>query len=360
VNEGRTLLVVATVPLTVRAFLLPHLEAWRAAGWEPEVVAGEEDEVVAHAVPMTRRAASLANLLAPMRLAALYRRRRPGAVLATTPVAAACARLAALVAPVPRLLYLAQGLHFTRPLGLAQAPFLVAERLLAPLADDLVAVAEEDFQEVSRWGPPLRPGRTWRLLGIGVPPVEFQPWQPPTGRPPRIGYLGELNENKRAGLLVEASARLGIAHEVRLAGRGPLQPRLAEAARRLGAPVCFDGWVSDPVAWLRSVDLLVLPSRREGLPRCVLEAMAAGVPVVATENRGTRELLRGGCGRLVDADPGAIARAIEAALADHAGTRAMVERARERVAAYGQAEAVATLARLLGPPPGLAEARAAG
>ncbi len=108
------------------------------------------------------------------------------------------------------------------------------------------------------------------------------------------------------------------------AGEGPLEDEVRHAAAHLGIGAAIDllGHRGDVPELLAAADLFVLPSRFEGLPLAVLEAMAAGVPVVATRIGGTEEaVLDGITGHLVrPGDPDALAEAIAAALADPAGS----------------------------------------
>ena len=105
------------------------------------------------------------------------------------------------------------------------------------------------------------------------------------------------------------------------------------SAEKLDEHVTFTGWRSDVASILCQLDLLVLPSFNEGLPRAVLEAMALGLPVVATNVGGTSELVVDGqTGLLVPAgDPDALATAIAAILDDPERARSMGRLGRERV-----------------------------
>ena len=82
-------------------------------------------------------------------------------------------------------------------------------------------------------------------------------------------------------------------HDLILVGDGPLRPQLEQHSQRQGIAnrVHFVGWQPDTAPFIAAADILVLPSRWEGMPNVVLEAMAAGKPVVATQAEGTVELL---------------------------------------------------------------------
>ncbi len=138
--------------------------------------------------------------------------------------------------------------------------------------------------------------------------------------PYRIKAIGRLVQKKGFDMLLEAIALLrkrGLDVVTELAGDGPQRKALRRQLRALGleASVRMPGWVDDVGAFLRGADLFVLPSRDEPFGIVVLEAMASGVPVLATRTQGPAEIVNAACGFLTDAsDPIELAAAIEAAL----------------------------------------------
>jgi glycosyltransferase involved in cell wall biosynthesis len=133
-------------------------------------------------------------------------------------------------------------------------------------------------------------------------------------RVPAIICVANLIPYKGHETLLEALAALtDVEWTLLLAGDGPCRSALEEHARRLGLDlrVKFLGTTSDVAGLMRRADLAVLPSYTEGLPNAVLEAMANGLPVVATDVGGVRQMLRCGAGTVVPArDPRALADAI--------------------------------------------------
>jgi glycosyltransferase involved in cell wall biosynthesis len=135
--------------------------------------------------------------------------------------------------------------------------------------------------------------------------------------PPIIGTIGRLHRNKGYDVLLAAAARLrdqGRSFTLVIAGDGPELPRLRTQTVSLGLQdrVQFPGWVEARAA-LDDMDLFVSASRVEPFGLVIIEAMAAGVPVVATDIDGPREILRGGeLGTLGAADD---AEALAAAIA---------------------------------------------
>jgi glycosyltransferase involved in cell wall biosynthesis len=150
---------------------------------------------------------------------------------------------------------------------------------------------------------------------------------------PLVLTVGRLDEQKGHACLLEA-ARLVPDAQFALAGDGPLDDLLRDRAARLGVAdrIRFLGRREDIAALLACADLFVLPSRYEGLPLAVLEAMAAAVPVVATDVGGTSEaVVDGATGLLVPADdPRALAAAVRRALDDPAGAHRLGAAGRDR------------------------------
>jgi len=142
------------------------------------------------------------------------------------------------------------------------------------------------------------------------------------GRVPiRIAWAGRMVADKGLDDLLPAISSLrahGIGATLELLGDGPARPDTEAAAARLGVAELVDwrGHVADRAEYmdrLREADVFVLPSRAEGIPKVVIEAMAAGLPVVATSVGGLPELVRGGAPAMLVApgDPGGLAAALE-------------------------------------------------
>ncbi|MES3098720.1 glycosyltransferase [Sphingomonas faeni] len=173
---------------------------------------------------------------------------------------------------------------------------------------------------------PHRPSRSRAALrgewGIGDAPV--------------LLMVARLAEQKGHALLLDALPAIRAAHPdmiVLLAGEGPLltQTARAVAAKGLAGTVRMLGTRSDVADLMTLADLLVLPSAFEGLPLVALEAMAAGLPVVATVAPGNAEAIEDGVtGRLTAADPASFADAIVTLLADRDRLKTMASAAIER------------------------------
>jgi len=149
-----------------------------------------------------------------------------------------------------------------------------------------------------------------------------------------VGWVGRLTEEKGPDLFVDAVARLPQDLVGSVVGSGPLAASLAERARLAGLDrrLRWQGTVPGAARILRAFDLLVLSSRTEGTPIVLLEAMASGVPIVATSVGGVPDVVSQGEAIVVsEPSAAAIAEGVEACLADPAAALDRANRARRRV-----------------------------
>ena len=281
-----------------------------------------------------------------------------------TPVGGVLGRLAGKYAPGPRpvVAYTAHGFHFYR--GAPWRNWLLyypAERFLARYTDLLLVVNDEDYRRAR--GFPLRPGGSlWKLPGVGLDLERFSPPSPQRRQALRRAYglggeffllsLGELNENKNHQVVLRALAQLKARPQglpplrYAICGEGFFRPRLERAIRELGLSGVAElwGYRRDVPELLACADATAFPSRREGLGMAGVESLAMGVPVLAADNRGTREYMeQGGNGFLCRwDDPGDFARGLEALWALGPGqrqamSRRCVDAARPFAGKYAQA-----------------------
>lgn len=188
------------------------------------------------------------------------------------------------------------------------------------------------------------PAALVRVVHNGVKPSEFQPVVP-SPQASDLLFVGELRRLKGVDLLIEAIALLAAEGQrvtATIVGDGPDRKTFEAdvATRNLTAAVQFVG--AKPARAAFSLGrLLVVPSRAESLPYVVLEAAAAGLPIIATHVGGIPEIFGPDAGDLVvPGDPAALARAIAAALQDR-GTRHSVSlRLKSRVRASFSVEAM--------------------
>jgi len=237
----------------------------------------------------------------------------------------------------------------------------IAWRVIARLADTVVANADALRREAEAHGVRAR----WAVIPSGVDVEHLRGGPEPAAakaalgldpRRPVVGTIGRLEERKGHGdFLVATRAMLGLANglapQVLIVGDGPLRARLERqvVCLGLGETVRFTGSVADVRTPLAAMDVFVLPSHAEGMSNALLEAMAAGRPVVATAVGGTLEAVDAErTGILVPpGDPTALAAAAVGLLADPARAAAVAGAAARRVEErFGARQMVAQLERL--------------
>lgn len=334
-NERKKVAFVATVYRHLEAFHLPYMRLLQEWGYEVHAFAHEdrgtagvaELGILCHHIPFQRNPYHPKNLAALRQL--LRHFQSPYTFIHLhTPVAALLGRIAGRMAKVPHMLYTAHGFHFFR--GAPWHHWLLyypLERFLARWTDVLITINEEDYRRASTF--PVQQ-KVYHLPGIGVDTRHFQLPAPEQVRRTLRRQLGlekndfailcvaELNRNKNQIQLLQAVQSLVQQYpavKVLLVGEGQEQKRLRQWCRRQGLEqhVRFLGFRRDIPELLAAADVVTLLSRREGLPRALLEALAAGKPIVATRIRGNRDLvIPGHNGFLVPLDdPLSTARAFE-------------------------------------------------
>ena len=226
----------------------------------------------------------------------------------------------------------------TRRMDYPERPGWYSHRLYNRRVDGVVAISQAIGDLLTQAG--VDP-RKIRRIPSGIDPERFKNCrsrQDGSNRVKTIGCLAGLDARKGQRFLLEAAALLkaqGFNLRYQLAGDGPLRSELENHVTRLGLrdEVSFLGFVADAAAFLADIDLFVMPSLFEGLGVAVLEAMAAGKPVVATRVGGlTESVIDGVTGILVPpSSAAALARAIAQLAQAPASAAEMGRHGRERV-----------------------------
>lgn len=308
---------LCAIDFTLYHFIAPLMRALRDAGHEvigicadgpwAEKIRAEGFRV--EPVPFSRSLDLCAHARAYRRLVPLLRAEGADLLHVHTPIAALIGRFAGRRAGVPRIVYTAHGFYFhDRMPGWKAAPFVALEWLGGRKTDLLMTQSAEDAALARRLGL-CRTGRI-EAIGNGADPATFHP--APADDPARGVLRAELGVDDGATPVILAAGRLvaekgfpelfdamrGVEARLWVAGErlpsdhaGSVASAIArvEADPDLRARVRFLGHRTDMAALYRAADVYVLASHREGMPRSVVEAMLSGLPVVATDIRGSRE-----------------------------------------------------------------------
>ena len=297
---------------------LPMARAARDAGIEVHVITRvvdcgariEREGFVLHPVAWWRGSLHPLRMMTTIRtVRALYRKLKPNIVHHVALVPSLLGSLAALGLPMAKLNALAGlGFIFTSdsPKARLLRPIaaLVLRWLLTRPGTTVLVQNPDDEAMVAKLG--VAKAQIARIAGSGVDTETLQPLPEPPG-PITIGFVGRLLDDKGVAVLVRAHDRLrerGLPVRTLLAGApDPSNPAsilpetLAEWRDREGLELL--GHVSDIAGFWARTHIAVLPSRREGLPKSLLEAAACGRPIVATDVPGCREIARPGVNALL-------------------------------------------------------------
>ncbi|HEY0443568.1 MAG TPA: glycosyltransferase family 4 protein [Candidatus Limnocylindrales bacterium] len=357
-EQPPSLLYIATVSATLRHFLGPYARHLRARGWRVDAAASgvTADTVLrdafdeAHEIPLSRSIVDVPAMILGYRAVARVLATQPDIVHVHTPIASFITRLAVRRMSAdrrPAVVYTAHGFHFHRGgHWAANGLFLLVERLAGRWTDRLIVINEEDFAAAIRHRL-VAAARIVRMPGIGldtdvfdrsvIDPAATAAAREAFGVPLTSALfvaVGELNRNKRQADIVAALAQMKN-REARLIllGDGDARPVLEVLVAKLGLTdrVAFGGLVADVRPLLAGATALVHPSKREGLSRAVMEALALEVPVIASAARGNAELV-GDDGVIVPiGDVAGLARAMDRFASEPEAARALGRRARPRI-----------------------------
>lgn len=270
------------------------------------------------ALRQLRRPLSPRDVLGLLELVRLFRRLRPDIVHLNSSKAGVVGRVAAFATRVPACVFTAHGWAFKATTGASSRLYLWADRAVRRLADSIVCVSETELRAglAARVCTAERATVIPNAVDVGPPPPRAE-----ARRPLELVSVGRLAHPKDFSTLIAALDLLprGEARLV-LVGDGPLRATLEREIeeRGLGEQVELVGEVRDVSPHLRSAEVFVLASRSEGMPMSVLEAMAAGLPVVASDVGGVHEVVDDAAtGFLVPpGDAAALAERIERLLRD--------------------------------------------
>jgi glycosyltransferase involved in cell wall biosynthesis len=349
---------ITTVDKSLRYLLLAQLQSIRRDGYEVVGIStpGSNVEAITSAgirhipVTMFRKVTPLRDLVSLWQLYQVMRRENFTIVHTHTPKPGLLGQLAARLAGVPVVVNTLHGFYFherMHPVG--RRFFMTLEKIAARCSDVILSQNSEDIETAIREG--ICPPDRIKYLGNGIDVRKFDPERldglalEQTRRTLglssdnlMVGFVGRLVAEKGILELLQAarivvqqipSARFLIVGSTDYDKRDALTPQIADDYGV--ADVCiFAGWRKDMPELYALMDVFVLPSHREGFPRCPMEAAAMGVPCVVTDIRGCREVVEHGRNGLLvpSGDVQALADAIVELLADRGEARRMGQEGR--------------------------------
>ena len=257
------------------------------------------------AIPMRRQMSPAADLLSLLRLCWLLYRLKPDMTEFSTPKAGLLGSIAAMLCGVPSRVYLLRGLRLETATGVMRRILLAAERVASACSH--VVLCNSESLRKQALALRVAPEAKLLLLGSGssggVDVERFSPGpgilRARLGLPPDapvVGFVGRLTRDKGLPELVEAFAAILAArpqaHLLLVGWFDAAEDALSCKMRsriKNHPRIHLTGYVADAAPYYRVMDVMVLPTWREGFPNVVLEAAASGIPVVTTLCTGSRD-----------------------------------------------------------------------
>jgi len=308
------ILFVATVDKGhILKFHVPYLKYFKGQGYQVHVACAGNADIpycdIKHEISFERSPYKISNIRAYKNLKKIINENEYTLIHCHTPMGGVIGRLAAREARKKGtvVLYTAHGFHFyTGSRTMNWLLYYPIEKWLSKYTDHLITINEEDYQIAIN--KKFKSNVVEMVNGVGVDLVRFSPKSiaEKDGIRKRYGYkdtdfilmyTAELNYNKHQDLIIDAISHLNkTIPEIKLllVGEGSLEKLYKEKVIRLGLKdhVDFLGFRNDIPALLKMSDIGVSSSRREGLPVNIMEAMATGLPLVVTNCRGNRDLVK--------------------------------------------------------------------
>ena len=310
----KKVLYVTTVSRTINAFLIPHINMLLDNGYEVHCACSidkpvdkelQRRGVKIFEVPFSRNPLGIGNIKAFIKLEELQRINDYDIVHVHTPIAAIYGRLLKLNFPSLRIIYTAHGYHFLKGGSkLGWILYYPIEKIMAKFTDVTININKEDYEITKE---KLKPKKCYLLNGVGLDLDKYKKLSSKEIQEKRKEFglkdkdfvvlmVAEINKNKNHIQLINAMDILKDKYpniKVLCIGDGTLKESLEKQIilRNLQNNIFILGYRLDVNKLINISDIGMLLSRREGLPRNIMEFMACGRKVIATDIRGCRDLI---------------------------------------------------------------------
>lgn len=307
------ILFVATIDQHIRHFHYPFLEWFKKNGYEVHVASNGEEELLyvdkKHNISFERSPFKINNIKAYIQLKKLMEDYDYKLVHCHTPMGGAISRLASISSRKRglKVLYTAHGFHFYK--GAPSMNWLFyypVEKILSRYTDVLITINEEDYNLAIK--KKFKAERIELVHGVGIDLHKFKPQTNQVKFELRNKYLfneddfiliyvAELSARKNQEILIKASNRLKESIpklRLLLVGKGESNDYYAKLIDEfdLKQIVYLMGYRNDVADLMLISDVAVSSSRQEGLPVNIMEAMASGLPIIASDCRGNSDLIK--------------------------------------------------------------------
>lgn len=306
----KKILIVSTVSRQFYLFERGNISVLHSLGYEVHAAANYEDAderlgslgIIRHPFEIQRTPFSIKNLKAYRQLVKIMEDGNFDAVHCHSPMGGVLARLAAKKVKIKTVIYTAHGFHFYKGAPILNwLLYYPIEKICSYFTDVLITINHEDYTLAKK---KMKAKNIYYIPGVGLDTNKFKDIfvgkdkiREDIGIPKDAIMLlsvGELNKNKNHEVIIRAMAKINNpALHYCIAGQGYLADYLSGLAKQyhLSDRVHLLGYRSDIPELCKSADIFCHPSKREGLPVALMEAMASGLPCVVSKIRGNVDLI---------------------------------------------------------------------
>lgn len=272
----------------------------------PEQITADEKEYGVHLLhaDISRSPVSLSNIKAYKQICEIIKKYDIDYIHCNTPVGGLLGRLAGKKCKVKKVIYQAHGFHFYKGAPLKNwLIYYPIEKWLAHYTDAIITINKEDYERAQ--GFRLRNnGKVYYVPGVGIDLSQYELPENTRGiKRNELGLketdvalisMGDLIERKNYPVAIEAVAKSNNSNlQYFICGQGPEEKKLQKMAEDFGVKeqIHFLGFRTDIKELLKAADIFLFTSKQEGLARSLMEAMASGLPCVASKIRGNTDLI---------------------------------------------------------------------
>lgn len=315
----KKMLFISNITKKITNFTIPSIEACRDLGFEFHLASNLDEfiddsnkyEIKLHHIDLVRNPIHKQNVIAFKQLMELIKKEKFDIIHCNTPIGGVLGRICGKLTKTPKIIYTAHGFHFYKGAPLINNTlFKLVERILANYTDTIITINQEDYKTAQKFK--LRKNGNINYLpgvgintkaikeGIGKRDELLREIKVDNKNSILLISVGELNINKNNEVILQALKLVKNNENIHyiVCGEGNKKRYLEELAQKnqILNNVHFLGYRSDIIALLKSCDIFVMPSFREGLSRSIMEAMSAGLPCIVSKIRGNVDLIEDGKG----------------------------------------------------------------
>jgi glycosyltransferase involved in cell wall biosynthesis len=308
ISKGVGSFSVASIAAAHRCGFEYHMAAnWTAVSNERIKSDEKEFDIKIHNIDLTRSPFTKQNITAYKQMVKLIKQEQFDYIHCNTPVGGMLGRLAGKKCGVKKIIYQAHGFHFFNGAPLFNRTVLKwSEQIMAHWTDAIITMNEEDYQSAKKFRL-KKGGKVYKGHGVGINLAEYQGITVDrASKRAELGLkdddvvcisAGDLVARKNYGTAIEAIAKSGCSNlHYLICGVGPEKEKLETLGVEKGVNnrVHFLGYRTDMKELMAISDIFLFTTFQEGLPRSMMEAMASGLPCIASKIRGNVDLINDG------------------------------------------------------------------